>query len=234
MDHDASQTPPPSSTFDDDEAPDAAASSGSPPRFALAIGLTLLVIAAFALAGKLSGTGWFGYRSWLYEGGELYVLNMNDFPVMASVDGFEAVEVPARNAQRLELIGGTSEVEVREASGELIERHEVTLDGAHALLKVKPGEECIAVVDVSGYYRGERGEAPALLRPMTQGESLRVFESQNIIWPRKPFPSEVDPKLGPPRWLSIIGCALLDDEEYLIGYLGYQIEEQFAKMGLLD
>lgn len=209
-----------------DEAP---APRGRAGKWAFGLLVALLGIALFGGVGVISGTGWFGYRSWLYEGGELYVLNMNDFPVYASVDGFERVEVPARNAQRLDVIGGTSQLHIEDEGGKVLEEHALTIDGEHALLKVAPGEDCLAVVDISDYYSGNKGAVPRIVGKIASGEKLHIFKTRNVVWPRKPFPPRMDPKMGPARWAEIVGCDLFEDEDFLIGYLGYRIEEGFKE-----
>lgn len=217
---------PPEDELDELDVP----SSSSSSKAWLWVGILVAGLLVFAGVGKISGTGWFGHRDWMYEGGELYVLNMNETSVRASVDGFEEVEVPLLNAQRLDLVGGTSEVVIKAAEGgKVLETHSVALDGAHALLKIEPGEECLAVVDVSAYYRNEQGARPIVIHKILSDEKLHVFDSRNVIWPRKPFPKKIDPQLGPARWVSIVGCDLFDDEEYLESYLGYRIEEGFRK-----
>ncbi len=219
-----------SSPDDDVDVPEEELPRASSSKGFLWLGILLVGLGAFAGVGKLSGTGWFGYRDWMYEGGELYVLNMNEEPVLASVDGFEDVEIPLLNAQRLDLVGGTSEIIIKHpTSGKVLETHEVTLDGSHAILKVAPGEECFAVVDVSAYYRGQQGARPIVLDKITKDQKLHVIGSRNVIWPRKPFPKKIDPAFGPARWVSIVGCDLFDDEEYLEGYLDFQIQEGFRK-----
>ena len=193
--------------------------------------IVLVAIAVFGVIGQLSGTGWFGYRAWMYEGGELYILNRSPTPVLASVDGFKDVEVPADNAQRLDLVGGHSTVAIKDAKTlEVLSTHEVDLDGFHALLKLQPEADCLAIVDVSGYYSGRGGAQPVVVDEVRGDDALYYFETRNVIWPRKEFPPRIDPKLGSPRWAEIVGCDLFDDREFLESYLGYRLEEAFKKM----
>ncbi len=206
--------------------------SSSSSKTILLWGLIVLVaIGAFAFMGKLSGTGWFGYRSWMYEGGELYILNRESKPVLASVDGFQDVEVPADNAQRLDLVGGESVVVIKDAeTGEELSRHTVTLDGFHALLKLKPKEDCLAVVDVSSYYSGQKGAMPKVMEQISTEDQLYYFKTRNVVWPRKDFPPHIDPAMGSPVWAEIVGCELFDDKEFLESYLGFRLSEAFKKM----
>ena len=193
--------------------------------------IALVAIAVFGVIGQLSGTGWFGHRAWMYEGGELYILNRSDAPVLASVDGFKDVEVPADNAQRLDLVGGHSTVTIKDAAtNEVLSTHEVDLDGFHALLKLQPEQDCLAIVDVSGYYSGKRGARPIVVDEVRADRALYYFETRNVIWPRKAFPPRIDPALGEARWAEIVGCDLFEDREFLESYLGYRLEEAFKKM----
>ncbi len=193
------------------------------------IGVVIVVtLVLFAGIGKISGTGWFGHRSFLYEGGELYVLNMHVEPRYVSVDGLERVEVPAQNAQRVDLIGGTSEVVITTEDGEVAQTHSVTIDGSDALLKL--GEQkCLAVMDLSGIYGSGASGAPKLREGIREKDDLYIPQSRNVVWPRKDFPKGFSPQKGLPLWIEIVGCELLDDPEFLEPYLGNRMQKKLKE-----
>lgn len=204
----------------------------TPSRMTKVLGV-LAGVAVVALiiggVGRLSGTGWFGYRTWMYEGGELYVLNSNLEPRYVSVDGLEPVEVPAKNAQRLDLIGGTSEVTIsKTAGGAPLATEKITVDKSHALLKLTD-KECLGVFDVGSYYTQGGDGIPSLVKKIDKGARITVLDSRNIVWPRKSFPKRVQPSDGKLLAVEIVGCDLFEDEEFLVSYIGHQIAERFKK-----
>ena len=193
----------------------------------------LLGVAVVALiiggVGKLSGTGWFGYRTWMYEGGELYVLNSNLEARFVSVDGLEPVEVPARNAQRFDLIGGTSEITIsKTADGAPLSTENITVNKSNALLKLTD-EKCLGVFDVGSYYTQGGDGIPSLVKKIDKGDRVTVLESRNTVWPRKSFPKRVQPSDGKLLAVEIVGGDLFEDEEFLTSYIGHQIAERFKK-----
>ncbi|MFU8805666.1 MAG: hypothetical protein ACNA8W_17770 [Bradymonadaceae bacterium] len=205
----------------------------TPPRrpwkiyIALALAALLLII-GFGAIGQAVGTGWFGHRPMLYGTGELYILNLNDEPRYASVDGQEAVEVPLQNAQIIELIGGTSKVDILDENRQLIETFDITIDHSHALLNLS-AESCLVVADVAGLYGGRRGDLTFTdkLRPETR---VYVPETTNVIWPRRSFPPRLDGAQAKAVWIEIVGCALLDEPEFLQAYLDVRLEQRMERL----
>lgn len=202
-------------------------SSSGPKRLFFAL-IVILAIALIGGVGQLAGTGWFGYRSWMYDPGELYVLNMGPEPIFASVDGLEPVEVESENAQRIDLVGGTSKLTITNKAGELIEQQDVTIDGSHALFKADE-KTCLAVVEVGGYYNRQAPGKPVIRHKIKAPEKFYVPETRNVIWPRKDFPKKVSPGDGEPLWVEIVGCDLLDDDAFLESYLGFQLQQRFQQ-----
>lgn len=210
-----------------DPAQSTTSSSSSPKRLFFAL-VVILAIALIGGVGQLAGTGWFGYRSWMYEGGELYVLNMGAEPIFAAVDGLEPVEVESENAQRIDLVGGTSKLVITNKAGEVTEEQDVTLDNSHALFK-NDDKTCLAVVEVAGYYNREAPGKPVIRHKIKGSEKLYIPETRNVIWPRKDFPKKVSPGDGEPLWVEIVGCDLLDDDAFLESYLGFQLQQRFQQ-----
>jgi len=194
------------------------------------VAITVLAVAAIAAAvgaiGQFSGAGWFGYRTWLYGNGELYALNLGKAPLFVSVDGRERVEVPAENAKVVDLVGGTSEVVVSDATG-VVARYSVTIDDSHAFLKLTD-DGCIAVVDITPFYGGKQ-------RPMLDFEAyLRtdarvwIAQSKNVVWPRRDFPSKLQGGQGKGLWFEIVACELFEEPKFLDAYLATRIEQRMA------
>lgn len=197
---------------------------------AILIGLVVaaLVLTGVGLIGHLSGAGWFGYRNWYYEGGELYLLNMSKQPLYASIDGGERVEVPAENAHIVDVQGGTSVVDITDASGAAAGRYEVTVDRSHAFLKLTD-EGCLAVVDVTPFYGGtqkDKLDFEAYLRRPTR---VWIPRSRNVIWPTKDFPAQLQGGEGKGFWFELVACELLDEPIFLDAYLATRLESRMAK-----
>ena len=197
-------------------------------KWALIVGIFVVVAAAVGSIGHLSGAGFFGYRTFLYGEGELYALNMGAEPLWISVDGRERAEVPGHNAKVVDLVGGTSTVTVTNGAGEVIDTHHVTIDDSHAFLKLTD-EGCVAVVDVTPFYGGQqRGmlDFEAFLR---NPERVWIPHSQNDLWPRKEFPSKLAGGDGKGLWFEIVACELFDEPEFLDAYLATRVEQRMAR-----
>lgn len=196
---------------------------------AIGIGLLIatLVLGGVGTIGHLSGAGWFGFRVWLYEGGDLYALNLSSEPLWVSVDGGESVEVPPENAQILDLLGGTSTVRVTDATNAVLATHTVTVDKSHAFLKLTD-DGCLAVVDITPFYAGNAGaelDFEAFLRSDTR---VWIPQSRNVAWPRKDFPSRLEGGEGDGFWFEIVACELLDEPKFLDAYLAVRLENRMA------
>lgn len=187
-----------------------------------------LVLAGIGFIGHLSGAGWFGYRTWLYEGGELYMLNMSGQPLYASVDGAPKVEVPAQNAQIVDLLGGTSVVEVTDAAGAPAGRYEVEVNRSDAFLKLTD-EGCLAVVDVTPFYGGKQGAMLDFEAYLRRDARLWIPRSRNVIWPRKDFPAQLQGGEGKGYWFELVACELLDEPVFLDAYLATRLDSRMAK-----
>lgn len=195
--------------------------------------LVILVILGIGSIGKLSGTGWFGYRQFLYGEGQVYALNLGEKPVEVSVDGREPAELEPRGFAWLDLVGGTSEIVVRrapsEGDGGQVQRFSVTADNSDVFLKAAGGG-CLAAVDVSSFYASGNPKLEVVAR-IGAGDHLWVPESKNVIWPRQKFPDSMAGGSGRVLWVETVGCPLLEDKEseYLETYLKLKLQKRMEK-----
>lgn len=197
-------------------------------RVGISLAFVLVLALVFGLAGQLSGTGWFGYRSFMYGDGELYALNMSFEKFYVSVDGRERVEVPPRNAEIISIVGGESSVVVTDESGEVKGRYAVVTDHSHAFLKLSP-EECLAATDLDPFY-GRGGKQDVIIKAELPAKTrVWIPNSKNVVWPRNTFPKQLTAGDGPGIWLELVGCELLGDEKFLDAYLAYRLEERVTK-----
>lgn len=197
-------------------------------RLAIALVLLSVVGVGVGYIGQISGAGWFGYRTWLYGGGELYALNLSDAPLFIQVDGREKLEVPAQNANVADLVGGTSRVDVFDADGKKLATHDVTIDDSHAFLKLTD-DGCLAVVDITPFYGGKqkrRLDFDAFLKPNVR---VWIAQSKNVVWPRRDFPSKLQGGEGKGLWFEIVACELFDEVDFLDAYLAARIEQRMAQ-----
>ena len=184
-------------------------------------------VAAIGAAGYISGAGWFGYRQIMYGDGEIYLLNMGDKPLEVSVEGRESVEVDAQGARTVEVVGGKSQVVVKNAAGDIVERHTVVVDHSDALLKLTK-DGCLAVSNIGAFY-GRGGEGLEFVEMIEADEQLFVPGSTNVIWPRQTFPAKLPREGGEAMWVELVGCSLLEQEEFLRAYLDVQLGQRLKK-----
>lgn len=195
--------------------------------------VALLVAVAVGSIGRFSGAGWFSYRTWWFDDGDLYTLNLGDKPLWVSVDGADKRLVEAENAAVIRLLGGTSTVAVFDdeaaAPDAAIATYTVTIDGSHALLKLTD-EGCLAVVNITPFYAGGADEGQLdFVAQLTPETRLWIADSRNVVWPRRDFPPKLLGGEGRGLWVEIVGCALFDEVKFLDAYLVMRLEARLAK-----
>lgn len=194
--------------------------------------LTLAVVGVLAMGGvgMISGAGFMGYRTWMYEGGALYVLNFDGHDVTIAVDGGEAVNVPNENARTLDILGGTSQVDVKDSQGKVLKTFTVEARDSHAMLKMGK-DVCVVVLDISGYYSKSGDKKLKVVHRMTREQSLYVPESTNVIWPRASFPTRYNPGSGTLYWFETVACELLKEKEesMLLGYMSQRLTDRMMR-----
>jgi hypothetical protein len=200
-------------------------------RLGGALVVLVAIVAVFGVVGKVTGAGWFGYRMWMYDPGELYVLNLGSSPYQVSVDGAEPIEVPAEDARIVKLVGGTSEVVVSDPKGEVLDRRQITIDGSDALLKVAGASPCLVAVDITSYYGGGGDrEYPEILETFRDERFAYVPGTTHTVWPRKDLPPRLDPEAGRAVWFELVACELLDEEDFsLQNYMATRLQMRFEK-----
>lgn len=196
-------------------------------RAKVVVGIVLALLGVVGLVGGVaawSGVGFLGHRVIMHGEGELYVLNLTGEELWVSVDGRAKEVVHARDAQLVDLVGGTSRVEVRREDGGEYRRFEVTMSHSDVVINLSE-EACLAVTDITSLYQGNPDgvEFSALLE-----SEVEVYElgSRNVVWPRKAAPPRMDRSLGPMLSVEIVACPLLEDRAFLKEYLLMRIEER--------
>jgi hypothetical protein len=194
----------------------------------LIVAVSVIVgIAAVGAVGYLSGAGWFGYRQIMYGNGQVYLLNMGDEPLEVTVEERESVEVPPEDARAVDVVGGESQLVVRNAAGEVVERHTIFVDNSHALLKLTK-DGCLVASDVGAFY-GRGGEGLEFVEMIEEEQQLYVPGTTNVIWPRQTFPRKFAREGGDAIWLELVGCSLLEQEEFLRAYLDVRLGNRLKK-----
>lgn len=206
---------------------DAGMSTGK--RVALGVAALLVVVAILGAVTQMAGVGFLGYRSILYGSGELYVLNLSDEERFVQVEGREPEPVLAQNAQIVELIGGTSKVDILNADKSLWKSYQVTIDDSAAILNISDGA-CLAVADVTDLYRGQ-DQGLSFQKLLDASTEFYQVESHNVIWPRRSFPTRIDPSKGSTLWVEIVACRLFEDPAYLSEYLMIRLQQRMEKRG---
>lgn len=188
----------------------------------------LVVVGALGSIGQLIGTGWFGHRSILYGRGELYVLNMSDRERQVVVDGRPPVEILAHNATVVELIGGTSQVDIQDKAGNVVESYQITTKNSHALLNISD-DTCLIVADMSAFYGGGGEKKLTYRAQLKPDQKVYVPDSTNVVWPRRSLQLQVKSGAGPATWIELIACSLFDEPEVLDGLMHLRLEERMSK-----
>jgi hypothetical protein len=190
--------------------------------------VTVLVgVAAVGAIGYISGAGWFGYRQIMYGEGQVYLLNMGGETLEVRVEDREPVEVPPEDARVVDVVGGESELVVRDEDGEVVDRHTIFIDNSDALLKLTDNG-CLVASDIGAFY-GRGGEGLEFVEMIEEDQRLFVPGSTNVIWPRQEFPAKLDREGGDAIWLELAGCALLDQPEFLRAYLDVRLGNRLKK-----
>lgn len=190
---------------------------------AMAVLGVLLIV---GVVTHLVGVGFLGYRSLLFGRGDLYILNLSDEERFVVVDGRSPVVIHSQDAQLVELIGGRSKVEILDDQQKLWRSFEIEIDDSHGLLNISD-EACLAVTDLSGLYKGESSSV-AIKTLLEAGEEIHILGSTNVVWPRREPPPRVDLTQGPALSVEIVGCALLQEPEFLREYLLLRLEERMG------
>lgn len=200
------------------------------PKPVLFLGLAVAGVIAMGGVGVISGAGFMGYRTWMYEGGALYVLNFKGQDISVTVDGGQGVDVPNENARTLDVLGGTSEIEVQDKQGQVLERVTLEARDSHAMLKLGEGV-CVVVLDISGYYHKGGDKKLKVVHRMTEDQTLYVPESTNVIWPRASFPTRYNPSSGTLYWFEKVACELLkvEEEHMLLGYMSQRLSDRMLR-----
>lgn len=191
-------------------------------------GLVVVVaILAFGAVGYLTGTGWFGYRQWLYGEGELYLANYSDQTRQVSVDGRTPVTLEPRTFEVVQLVGGTSSVRILEESGDSVATHEIFTDRSDAYLRVA-GDACLTAADVSSFYKPGDPKLE-VSEYIDNDQDLYVPGSHNVIWPGKDFPPKLETGAGPGIWLEKVGCNHLENPGHLRAYLRVRLRDRLGR-----
>lgn len=201
----------------------------SPATIIIAVVVTLALLAGFGGIGYFTGTGWFGYRQLLYGTGEVYLLNLSDQPLEAFVDGRGPVEIVDQGADVAEIIGGDSTVTVQTPAGERLDTIAVHVEDSDALVKLSE-DGCLVASDISGFYGGAK-QSLEVIETIEADQQVWVAGSTNVTWPRHQFPKQLHPDEGPPIWVEIVACDLLDQPEFLRAYLDVRLRD---RMGASD
>ncbi|MFW5967756.1 MAG: hypothetical protein ACOCV2_09575 [Persicimonas sp.] len=191
------------------------------------LGVVLLLgVLTIGVLAHYTGMGWFGYRTILYGSGDIYLLNMSDEPLEATVDGEEPIAIDPEGAHAIEVVGGERSVTVRDEEGEVVEEHELFVDDTDALVKLSP-DGCLAVSDIGAFY-GRGGEDLEIVDKIDEDKMVYLAGTHNIVWPRQSFPRELADGDGDALWIELVGCSLLEEEDFLRAYLdarlGHRLE----------
>ena len=183
------------------------------------------VVLIFGVVTWALGLGPFAYRQIWYGTSEIYILNMSDEAVTVSLDGGSGLEVVPQSADRTPLLGGTTHVVTRRKDGSVVEEFDVFVDGAPVFYNVS-GAKCLAVADVSSYYRGG-DKGIEVLATYKLGTKVVPLPYDNMIWPRQTLRDEVRGGSGV-AWIEMVACSLLEPGEahLLASHLDFLLTER--------
>lgn len=191
--------------------------------------IALLAILAFGAIGHFSGSGWFGYRQWIYGEGELYLGNYGNDVRKVSIDGRETVTLKPRHFEVVDLVGGTTDVGVMDQNGELLATHRVFADKSDAFVKVSENG-CLAASDISSFYLGSSASLK-FVEFIRREDHVYVPESRNVVWPGKDFPSNLESGEGPGIWIEKVGCNHIKHPNAMKAYLEVRLRDRIEREG---
>jgi hypothetical protein len=195
------------------------------PPWMMYLSVILAVIVVFGVVTWALGLGPFAYRQIYYGTSEIYMLNMSDEAVTVTLDGGKPLELVPESADRTPLLGGTTHVITRKKDGTVLEEFDVFVDGAPVFYNVA-GAKCLALSDVSSYYRGG-DKGIEVLATYGRGTKIIPLPHDNIIWPRQTLRDEVRGGAGV-AWIEMVACPLAEvgEENVLAGHLDFLLTER--------
>ena len=195
------------------------------PPWLMYLSVVLAVVMIFGGVTWALGLGPFAYRQIYYGTSEIYMLNMSDQVVSVTLDGGKPYELSPESADRTPLLGGTTHVVTRDKDGAVLEEFDVFVDGAPIFYNVA-GAKCLALADVSSYYRGG-DKGIELLGTYKRGTKIVALPHDNIIWPRQTLRDEVRGGAGV-AWIEMVACSLVEggEDHLLAGHLDFLLTER--------
>ncbi len=200
------------------------------PTWIIYTSTVLGIVLIFGLVTWLLGLGPFAYRQIWYGTSEVYILNMTAQNVEVTLDKGQAITIGPESAERTPILGGTTRIVSRDATGEILEDLEVFVDGNPVLYNVQ-GERCMALSDVSGFYLPTQPKGIEILATFPKGTSLIPLPNDRIIWPRETLRDQVKNASAGVSWIELVSCPLLDpdDRHVLEAHLDIVLTERKKK-----
>lgn len=180
-----------------------------PPKDSIVLPILFVVLALGILGGIpwMLGLGPFGLRQILSEKVTLYVVNTTGYKLTIQLTNDPPRESLPQTVEAIETFAGQTTIEVINEQGQVLETHEWDLSQDSLLNAL--GSECMALVDLAGYYgEGASGQLDVVSRIRREDRLVHITADQ-LLLPRHTMPDQL---AGSMHWLELVGCDLLDPE----------------------
>lgn len=175
--------------------------------------VVLLVVLGVGILGGLPwamGLGPFGLRQFLSHDVTLWVINTSGQDLTIQLTNDPPRLVRNFTVEQIDTLSGQTVVATLNAAGEVLEEHPWDLQ-EDALLNAL-GSECMAVVDLDGYYgEGADGQLDIVAR-IRRDDRLYTLQADQVLLPRHTMPDTIR---GTMHWIETVNCELLDEERTL-------------------
>ena len=180
-----------------------------PPKDSIMLPVLFVVLALGILGGIpwMLGLGPFGLRQILSEKVTLYVVNTTGYKLTIQLTNDPPRESLPQTVESIETFSGQTTIQIINEQGEVLETHEWDLSQDSLLNAL--GSECMALVDLAGYYgEGANGQLDVVSRIRREDRLVHITADQ-LLLPRHTMPDQL---AGTMHWLELVGCDLLDPE----------------------
>jgi hypothetical protein len=180
-----------------------------PPKDSILLPILFVVLALGILGGIpwMLGLGPFGLRQILSEKVTLYVVNTTGYNLTIQLTNDPPRESLAQTVEAIETFSGQTTIQVINEQGEVLETHEWDLSQDSLLNAL--GSECMALVDLAGYYgEGASGQLEVVSRIRREDRLVHITADQ-LLLPRHTMPDQL---AGTMHWLELVGCDLLNED----------------------
>ncbi len=188
--------------------------------------LVLVFVGVGGFVAQAAGYGFLGYRTVLYDPGELYVLNLTEKRRYIAVDGAQMKPIEAEGARLFRLVGGNSELKGFDEDRNRWRNWQVETDGSHIFLNLS-AEGCVVISELKGLVE-QQTLSVELIDLLDADQRPHHLGSRRVIWPRG-YPGAIDVEgTDPVLSVEVVECWMFEDADFLREYLRTRLQERMS------